>query len=116
MPLLPKQKGYVIAALRRIWRWSLERKEVLKNAESNGKYTCSGCSKQYLRKNVAVDHVIPVVEVSKGFQGWDVYIDRLFCPSGNLQVLCKNKCHKQKTKQEMSDRRKVKRSKVHETL
>src|ERR1700676_4282253 len=99
---------YIFASLRRIFRWNPERKKVLKEAErDNGKYACTSCSKQYPRKGVAVDHVSPVVEVSKGFQGWDIYIRRLFCKAGGLQILCK-KCHKVKSQQENKERRRIK--------
>lgn len=44
----------------------------------------------------AVDHIIPVVDVSNGFVDWNTYIPGLFCNSDNLQFLCKA-CHNLKT-------------------
>jgi hypothetical protein len=44
------------------------------------------------------------VDPKKGFVGWDVYIDRMFCEIENLQVLCKP-CHKIKTDQEKLERK-----------
>jgi 5-methylcytosine-specific restriction endonuclease McrA len=65
-------------------------------------YTCACCNKQYVAKDVQVDHVNPVVDTSTGFVSWDVYIDRLFCEKENLQILC-SACHKEKTGKEKTD-------------
>ncbi len=62
-------------------------------------YRCAGCSKTFPSKDVQVDHILPVVDPITGFVGWDVYIQRMFCPPENLQVLCKP-CHASKTKKE----------------
>jgi len=50
-------------------------------------------------KNVHVDHIIPVVDPAKGWEGWDVLIERLFCEEDNLRVLC-TACHKVVTDEE----------------
>lgn len=74
-----------------------------------GKYLCAGC-KQVVpltlngKKNVFVDHVLPVVSVEEGFVSWDTYIDRLFCEADNLQVLCKS-CHDSKSAEEKEQRK-----------
>ena len=68
-------------------------------------YKCAKCKKLFVAADVQVDHVQPVVDPKKGFVGWDVYIDRMFCEIENLQVLCKP-CHKIKTDQEKLERRK----------
>lgn len=62
-------------------------------------YKCAKCKKQYVAKDVQVDHIEPVVDPTTGFVSWDVYIDRMFCDSVNLQVLCKT-CHNTKTAKE----------------
>jgi len=62
-------------------------------------YTCAKCQEDYTSKDVEVDHIEPVVSVGDGFIDWNVFIERLFCPIENLQVLCKP-CHKKKTKEE----------------
>jgi 5-methylcytosine-specific restriction endonuclease McrA len=59
-------------------------------------YQCAACSVEFVSNDVQVDHTSPVVEPSKGFISWDVYVDRLFCEKDNLQVLCLN-CHKKKS-------------------
>ena len=68
-------------------------------------YKCAKCKKLFVAADVQVDHVQPVVDPKKGFVGWDVYIDRMFCEIENLQVLCKP-CHKIKTDQEKLERKK----------
>lgn len=66
-------------------------------------YLCAGCGELFPAKLVAVDHIEPVVPAT-GFDDWDGVIQRLYCPAGNLQVLCKD-CHKLKTKQENEERK-----------
>jgi 5-methylcytosine-specific restriction endonuclease McrA len=75
------------------------RREALTAARlSRGVYLCAGCSGQFGRKDIAVDHVIPVT-APEGITSWDGFIERLFCPASGLSVLCKP-CHKAKTKTE----------------
>ena len=51
------------------------------------------------------DHIDPIVSVETGFVDWNTYIDRMFCPKENWQVLCKE-CHDIKTKEESALRKK----------
>ena len=93
-----KTKTYIISALRRIWRWSKERHEVLRAAHLyKNTYKCAQCKNNFDRQHVKVDHIKPVV--IKKFWGWTEYIERLFCTELNLQVLCQN-CHNVKSKRE----------------
>lgn len=59
-------------------------------------------------KNVAVDHIEPVVPVS-GFDSWDNVIKRLFCDANKLQLLCRE-CHEIKCKEERDERKRIKDS------
>ena len=61
--------------------WMFVRKDVLRR----DKYRCSICEKRYRKRELDVDHIIPV--------GWG---GNLF-EKGNLRTLCKE-CHKAKTK------------------
>ena len=67
-------------------------------------YLCASCEGEYPSKEVVVDHISPVVDPKQGFVSWDVFIERLFCPKDNLQVLCVP-CHKIKTKEETNGRK-----------
>lgn len=60
-----------------------------------------------------LDHINSVVDVKDGWQGWDEYINRLFCGPDDLLVLCKA-CHKGVSSEEMNKRKQsgsLKRSK-----
>jgi 5-methylcytosine-specific restriction endonuclease McrA len=76
-----------------------EKKTNVKTGRLAQHYKCAGCKEEFTQKDVQVDHIKPVVDPKKGFISWDVYIDRMFCESKNLQVLCKD-CHTTKTKKE----------------
>jgi hypothetical protein len=68
-------------------------------------------------KAVAIDHITPVISLEHGFQGWDVYIQRLFCHVENLQCICnysglqdgKESCHKLKTRLESQQRKRLRK-------
>lgn len=103
-------KSFITSTLRGAFRKFPPKYETLKEAyvgiRHNGKtkrdgkhYRCAGCSGEFPTSEVNVDHIIPVVDPKYGFQGWDVFISRLFCSKDNLQVLCSN-CHDLKTKEE----------------
>lgn len=81
----------IISAMRKIWLWSEERRECLKLAKTKKNYRCNKCKKLFPKKEVQVDHI----EEIGAFINWDTYMERLFCPISNLQVLCKP-CHKGK--------------------
>ena len=66
-------------------------------------YRCASCQEEFTSTNVEVDHISPVVSVGDGFIDWNIFIERLFCPIENLQVLCKP-CHRKKTKEERKAR------------
>lgn len=61
-------------------------------------YACAICGEDFPNSMVEVDHIEPVVG-TEGFSTWDTYIEQMFCPKENLQVVCKP-CHKIKTKGE----------------
>lgn len=76
-----------------------------------GVYLCNGCKQEMTAtvihegrrvKNVFVDHIDPIVPVS-GFEGWDSFVEGLFCEEDKLQVLCKP-CHDKKSKEETAER------------
>jgi len=77
--------------------------------ESTGRmamhYRCAQCGGNFPQKQVAVDHIEPVVDVEQGFVDWNTFIDRLFGEQDGLQVLCKT-CHDSKTRHERDARKK----------
>ena len=88
---------YVKKSLRRVWGRSLQRTGALKSAKiERGKYRCACCGKVFRRKDIEVDHKIPVGR----FIDFDTYIERLFVDSKGLQILCKG-CHRSKTKKDV---------------
>lgn len=92
--LSSKCKSFIVGKLRLAWRYYSEnRKECLKSK------TCVSC-KQVKRK-IFADHKEPI---GTFIPEENLYLVRLFCPSGNLQPLCKG-CHDSKTKQERLERK-----------
>lgn len=86
--------AYIKAALRRTWGRSKQRQSALNAAKiSYGIYQCAECKKSTRRKDIHVDHIIAVGK----FTSFDIYIERLFCDTVGLRILCKP-CHKIKTK------------------
>jgi hypothetical protein len=50
-------------------------------------------------KNIFVDHIVPIIDPAVGFTTWDECIERMFCDSSNLQLVCKA-CHSVKSLEE----------------
>lgn len=95
----------VRSALRKLWLWSPMRSEAMSKARvSRGLYKCSACKSEVDRHTIKIDHTIPVTPVT-GFDSWDEFINRLFCPSSGLKAMC-ILCHSLKTKEENSQRKK----------
>jgi len=80
------------AAIRKVWMWSYPRR-LAKNRclNKNGFFVCENCDR--ITPTIHIDHIIPVGDLDEG------YFLRLYCPSNQLQALCK-KCHNAKTKME----------------
>lgn len=87
-------------------------------------YKCAKCQRLFFErseypgrkktvKNIAVDHVDPVIDTTHGFVDWNTYIKRMF--EGKLQVLCNYpgkidgvySCHVLKTKDESNQRKEI---------
>ena len=67
-------------------------------------YRCKQCRLVFSRKGVSIDHIKPVIDPKRGFQGFDVYIPRMFVQVAGFQILC-NGCHDKKTKKENRSRK-----------
>ena len=82
------------------------------------RYKCAACQQLFQQKNVAVDHIEPVVPLyreEKTMSGSEL-VRGIYCPVSNLQVLCNTKikdlpkgvksCHYNKTQEEKFLRKK----------
>jgi hypothetical protein len=100
--------SFVKSALRKA-RWPVKY-EIMNQAKvgkkinkSSGRiamhFECACCKGHFPQKQVAADHIDPVVDPAKGFVDWNTFIDRLFIELEGFQVLCKD-CHQLKTNKE----------------
>jgi 5-methylcytosine-specific restriction endonuclease McrA len=71
---------------------------------------CAGCGLPEAKSYMDVDHIKPKIGVTDVFDemSFDLYIDRVWCPESNLQVLCQL-CHTKKTTAENALRRRAKK-------
>jgi 5-methylcytosine-specific restriction endonuclease McrA len=77
--------------------------------KERGQYQCNKCKCLFKRNELQVDHIIPVIDIKKGFEDFTTYINNMFgtseklelkyCDLSKFQLLCK-KCHEEKTKKE----------------
>lgn len=81
-----------------------EKKTNIKTGRLAQHFRCALCDNEFTQKDMEVDHIKPVVDPTKGFQSWDVFIDRLFCEAPNLQAICKG-CHLKKTNLEKQEKK-----------
>jgi hypothetical protein len=101
-------KSFLIPILRHRSLYWYARNECIKRARvARGKYACAKCKGIFSRKQISVDHINPVINITTGWCGWDTFIHSLYCPVDNLQVLCRDKCHAAKTQKENEQRRKI---------
>lgn len=86
-------------AIRKVWSWSTPRKmcDARSKTHPDGFPRCEMCKKK--APKIYIDHIKQVGDVDGGF------IARLFCPSTELQAICK-KCHDTKTKEERKTKKK----------
>jgi 5-methylcytosine-specific restriction endonuclease McrA len=67
-------------------------------------FECSSChTKGLTSKQIALDHVLPVVDVKNGWTNWEDFINRLFCDESNFSLICEP-CHLIKSGTEMTER------------
>lgn len=98
-------KNFVIRVLRReSLKWPARNKVYKAARVARGQYKCAICGCISRAKDTFMDHVDPVVSVTDGWQGFDVFIERLFVPEEGWQAVCKT-CHDAKSKEENTIRR-----------
>lgn len=129
------KKRLIKGGIRRVFRQSIEMRTVLQSARielppktlkdgSIGKknqvrYKCAICGNLFSQKDVAVDHIQPVIPLHRSEE--DLSIDemayRIWCDVDNLQVICNfslkqnngiPSCHKIKTDEENFIRKRLK--------
>lgn len=103
---VPTLQQFLIYHLRRMsLRWPQRNFAMREARVSRGQYTCAICNKTYTKKEIQLDHIEPVVDLT-GFVDWNTYVARLFCDKSGFAVLCTT-CHDSKTELENSARKKV---------
>jgi hypothetical protein len=132
------KKRLIKGGIRRVFRQSIEMRTVLQAARvelppktlkdgSLGKknqirYRCAICEELFSQKDVAVDHIDPVIPLDKTEESMtiDEMAYRIWCDIDNLQVVCsfplkksggKPSCHKIKTDEENFIRKQLKEGK-----
>jgi hypothetical protein len=99
------------SALRRGWKKTpMANIAKQKARKAIGRYECAQCKELFKDKEVQIDHIDPVIEISAGFVDLDTFAKRLFCDESNLQILCKP-CHLKKSNEENKLRRDYKKGK-----
>jgi 5-methylcytosine-specific restriction endonuclease McrA len=118
MNLYKIPKSQIFGAIRRLFSRSQLVKDVRLKAQCKKKgprggktYKCASCHKCFPAKSTQVDHINEVVPLNRAASDMslDEWVDRLWCDSNNLQVLCKE-CHSAKTKSENVLRRMFKKA------
>lgn len=112
-------KSFIIQLLRRgTYKWP-PRTEAMRNARvERGLYKCAMCESLFGPKSIKVDHVEPVVNVTKGFETWDIYIARMYPEDpSKFQILCIS-CHDSKTaiERELRKQYRIPKEKVSKNL
>lgn len=98
-------------ALRRAsYRWYGRWQAAKKAVAGRGLRTCKKCKKVVHYKAGQMDHVKPVVDPKKGWEGFDAFVERLLVEERGFQFLC-DQCHKEKTRKENEQRSASRRAK-----
>lgn len=103
------KKNEVISILRRASYRLKPRSDALKEGRvGRNQYICTECgpTKIHPRKDINLDHRIPVVG-PEGFTSFDDFISRLYCEKEGYQILCIHH-HDIKTKRENDERALIK--------
>ena len=106
-------RSLILGGLGKVWMYwpaRLEAKKRAKHPAKAGWWICELCGGE--REKIEIDHVIPCIKPSEGWQGWDAYISSRFREDAkDFQAICRE-CHKAKSKAENAVRRaNAKRSK-----
>jgi 5-methylcytosine-specific restriction endonuclease McrA len=75
------------------------KKDGTRHKKNSVQRQCQVCFNWVSSSKIAVDHIVPVIDVDTGFIDWNTFIDRLWCDKKNLQIIC-DSCHNKKTNNE----------------
>lgn len=96
-------KQFIRSALRKAWsKFPPKHLKIQKNRKAvkgkKHKYEiqCERCKQWFPQKDIDVDHITP----AGSSEDWNVFINNLFVGEDKLQLLCKHKCHPEKTKED----------------
>jgi len=101
----PSRATFAKGALRRaslMWGPISECRRIAR--KSPNQYECAMCKGLFKSKETQIDHINPVIDILKGWESWDTYIERLFCDVEGLACLCRT-CHEAKTSSEVQMRK-----------
>ena len=97
--------SFIRSALRGAWgrypvkhQVKLANRKTVKGKKHRFEYNCVHCNGWFQDKDTQVDHIIGAGSL-KRYEDLPGFVERLFCESKNLQVLCKP-CHQIKTNHE----------------
>lgn len=103
-------KSSIRAAIRKSFSRSEHYKNFLKSKrvewrEPNGRkrvsYLCENCLILHPIGKINVDHKVSIGRgVFEAIEDTKLFYDLVYCDYSNLQILCRDRCHKEKTKKE----------------
>ena len=74
------------------------------NNRQKWEYQCANCKNWFMEKEIHVDHIVDAGSLRNG-DDLKGFIERLFCEIDGLQVLCKDKCHREKTNEVITEKK-----------
>jgi hypothetical protein len=75
------------------------------NPRLKWEYQCAECKDWFPDKEVQIDHTVPAGTLTT-LEDLPGFVDRLLCEEHGYKVLCKNKCHYNKTQEERNHKTK----------
>lgn len=73
-------------------RWAPKHNARKAARTARNRYCCALCHATVGNKDIAIDHINPVVDPVRGFVSWDEYIARMFCEQDGFRAICRS-CH-----------------------
>lgn len=99
-------RALILGGLGKAWMYwppRLEAKKRAKHPTKKGWYACEICKQE--REKIEIDHIVPCIKPSEGWQGWDAYITARFREDPkDFQAIC-HECHLNKSRNENQIRR-----------